>query len=175
MAASALAGTAWAAVKRTEVVKSTTPADDAKGLDANVPACVSVSSQFERVVVLRMKHQTDLLAALEEQVRSQGIRNAIILSGIGSVLSTHYHVVSNRTFPSKNVFLEDSEKGADVVNVSGCVMNGKIHCHVTFSDEGKCFGGHLEPGTRVFTFAVITLGVLPTKANLARFDDKTWR
>ena len=39
----------------------------------------------------------------------------------------------------------------------------------------KAFGGHLEPGTRVFTFAVVTLGVLPDGLDLAKLDDKDYR
>ena len=37
------------------------------------------------------------------------------------------------------------------------------------------FGGHLEPGTNVFTFAVVTLGVLPDNLDLSRLDDKDYR
>lgn len=161
--------------KKTEVVKPTTPADDAKGLSPDVPDSVALSTKFERVVVLRFRHQADLLAGIEKHVREQKIVNAVILSGIGSVISTHYHVVSNRSFPSKNLFIEDPEKSADIVNVSGLVLGGRVHAHLTFADGDKSFGGHLEPRTRVFTFAILTIGVLPDDALLTRFDDKTWR
>ena len=39
------------------------------------------------------------------------------------------------------------------------------------STRDKAFGGHLEPGTNVFTFAVITLGVLDDTVDLSRVDD----
>lgn len=166
---------AWPQVKRTEVTKATTPADDAKGLNPAVPDSVAVSAQFDRVVIVRFKHQADLLAGLEKHVKEQKIKNAVILNGVGSVMATHYHVVSNRSFPSKNTYLEDPTKSADIVNVSGFVFNGKLHPHFTMADGDKAFGGHLEAGTRVFTFAIITLGVLPDDLDLSRFDDKTWR
>jgi hypothetical protein len=35
-------------------------------------------------------------------------------------------------------------------------------------------GGHLEPGTTVFTFAIITLGVLEDGVDLTRFDEPGW-
>ena len=165
----------YSQVTRKEVVKATTPADDAKGLSPDVPDSFAVSSQIERVVLIRFKNQADLLAGLEKQIRDQKIQNAVILSGAGSVLSTHYHVVSNRTFPSKNVYVENPKASADVANVSGYVLKGKIHAHLTFADPDKAYGGHLEPGTKVFTFAIITLGVLPDSLDLSRFDDKTFR
>ncbi len=166
---------AWPQMKKTEVIKATTPADDAKGLSAAVPDSVAISAKFERVVIVRFQHQADILAELEKQVREQKIRNAVILNGVGSVMAVHYHVVSNRSFPSKNTYLEDPAKSADIVNVSGFVIKGKLHPHFTMADSDKAFGGHLEPGTKAFTFAIITLGVLADDVDMGRFDDKTWR
>jgi predicted DNA-binding protein with PD1-like motif len=162
-------------VQRREVVKATTPAEDAKGLSPSVPDVMAVSTQFERVVILRFRNQADLLAGIEKQVREQKIENAVILSGAGSALRAYYHVVSNRSFPSKNMYVEMPEASADIVNLSGMVLKGRVHAHITFADAGKAFGGHLETGTKVFTFAMVTLGVLPGSLDIGRFDDKTLR
>ena len=84
-------------------------------------------------------------------------------------------MVSNRTFPSKNVFVKDPTAPADIVSMNGYVTNGKIHAHLTLANPDKAFGGHLEPGTEVFTFAIVTVGVLPDNPDLSRLDDKTYR
>lgn len=89
---------------RTELTNATTPAEDAKPNSDQVPDVYALSGQFDRIVVLRFKNQTDLLAGLERMVKECKIRNAAILSGIGSVKSYHYHTVSNGVFPSK-IFL----------------------------------------------------------------------
>ena len=47
-------------VKRTEITKATTPAEDAKGLTAGMPDSVPVSSKIERVVMIRLRHHADL-------------------------------------------------------------------------------------------------------------------
>jgi predicted DNA-binding protein with PD1-like motif len=164
-----------AAETRTEVVKATTPADDAKGLNPAVPDVYAIDGKFERVVILRFKHQADLLDGLQRMVKEKNIRNAVILSAIGSVRSYHYHTVSNRTFPSKNLFVKNTEASADIIGMSGYVMDGVIHPHITFSDPDRSFGGHLEPGTTVFTFAAVTIGVLADSVDLKRLDDKTHR
>ena len=166
---------AMAQITKKEVVNPATPAEDAKGLSDSVPNALALSTKLERIVIVRLKNQADLLAGLEQQVRDQRIRNAVILGGMGSVISTHYHVVSNRSFPSKNLFVEDPQASADIVNVNGFVLNGRIHAHIIFSGADKAFGGHLEPRTRVFTFAVIALGILPDAIDIRRFDDKSWR
>jgi len=164
-----------AQVRRTEVVKATTPAEDSRGLSPDVPDSVALSTKIERVVLIRFRNQSDLLAGIEKHVQELRIRNAVILSGIGSALSAQYHVVSNRSFPSRNLIIENPALSADIANLSGYVLNGKIHAHITFADPDKAFGGHLEAGTRVFTFAVVTLGVLPDDIDVSRFDDKNWR
>jgi predicted DNA-binding protein with PD1-like motif len=55
------------------------------------------------------------------------------------------------------------------------ILKGKVHAHVTLANPDKAFGGHLESGTSVFTFAIVTLGVLNDEADLSRADDKTYR
>jgi predicted DNA-binding protein with PD1-like motif len=55
------------------------------------------------------------------------------------------------------------------------VIDGRVHAHVTFANSDKAFGGHLEAGTTVFTFAVVTVGVLSDGADLSRVDAKTYR
>ena len=164
-----------AAETRTEVTRATTPALDAKPNSDAVPDVYAIEGKFERVVILRFKHQADLLAGIEQMVKEKKIRNGVILSAIGSVRGYHYHLVSNRTFPSKNIFIKNPEAPADITGMSGYVIDGQLHPHITFSNEKQAFGGHLEPGTEVFTFAAVTIGVLGDDVNLKRLDDKTYR
>lgn len=170
-----LALPATAQIVRTEVTKATTPELDAKGVSADVPDVYAVSAKIERVVIMRFKYQADLLAGIEEMVKKEKVKNAVFLSGIGSVRNYHVHSVSNRTFPSKNVFTKDSSAPADIVSINGYVIDGKVHAHMTMTDATKAFGGHIEPGTNVFTFAIVTLGVLSDGIDLSRVDDKTFR
>ncbi len=160
---------------RTEIVKPTTPHDDSKANSAAVPDAYAISGNFERVVVLRFKYQTDLLAGLEKMVKEQKIKNAVILSGVGSVRNYHIHSVSNRDFPSKNLFIKDPGSPADIISINGYVIDGRLHPHMTLTTGEKAFGGHIEPGNSVFTFAIVTLGVFGDGVDLSRIDDKTYR
>jgi predicted DNA-binding protein with PD1-like motif len=154
---------------------SPNPADDAKGLSDKVPDVYAIPSQFERVIVLRFKFDTDILAGLQKMVKQEKISNAIILSAFGSVRGYQVHQVSNRTLPSKNMFVKDPTGPADIIGMSGYISKGVMHPHITLATPDKAFGGHLESGTIVFTFAVVTIGVLPDSADLSHLDDKSYR
>ena len=150
-------------------------AADARENSAAVPDVYAVPTQFEQVLIFRFKYQVDLLAGLEQMVKENKIKNAVILSGAGSVRGYQVHQVSNRTFPSKNMFVKDPTAPADMIGMNGYVMNGRIHAHVTLANPEKAFGGHLEAGTTVFTFAIVTVGVLPDSLDLSKLDDKSYR
>ena len=160
---------------RNEVTNATTPAEDGKANSPSVPDVYAIEGKFERIVILRFKYQVDLLAGLERMVKERGIKNAVILNGVGSVRGYHVHVVSNRTCPSKTVFMKASEAPADIIGMSGYVMDGRLHPHITLADANHSFGGHIEPGTTVFTFAIVTLGILADGADLKQLDDKNYR
>jgi predicted DNA-binding protein with PD1-like motif len=161
---------------RREIVNAApNPADDAKPNSATVPDAYAVTTQFERVLIFRFKYQVDLLAGIEKLVKENKIRNAAILSGAGSLRGFQVHQVSNRTMPSKNVFVKNPTAPADLIAINGYIINGKVHAHVTLANPDRAFGGHLEPGTEVFTFAIVTVGVLPDSLDLSKLDDKTYR
>ncbi len=166
----------WAQQTRREIVNSArTPADDTKPNSDTVPDVYPIDTQFRRVVILRFKFDTDLLAGLEKMVKQEKIRNAVILSAAGSVRGYQVHQVSNRSFPSKNMFVKDPTAPADLIAMNGYILGGKIHAHMTLANPDHAFGGHLEPGTAVFTFAIVTLGVLEDGLDLSKLDDKTYR
>jgi predicted DNA-binding protein with PD1-like motif len=140
----------------------------------DAPAVHTIPSPINRVVVVRLKNKTDILEGLKQAIEREKIKNAVIISGFGSVGAYNIHVVSNMDLPYKNTFTKASGP-FDVLTVSGMVIGGNIHAHITLSNLRKTTGGHLEPGTSVLTFASITLGVLSDSANLARIDDPEWR
>jgi len=145
--------------------------DDVRPNSDRVPEAYALNASVQRVVVLRFKFGTDLLAGLQRMVKEEKIRNAVILSGFGSVRNFQVHQVSNREMPPKDVYVKNPSAPADIISMSGMVAEGRVHPHITLANADKAFGGHLEPGTNVFTFAVVTLGVLDDKVDLSRLDE----
>ncbi len=166
---------AFAQVTVRQLTRAAKPDEDARPNNPAVPDVYALEAQFQRVLVLRFKYKTDLLSGLESVVREQHINNAVILTAIGSVRNYQVHAVANRTFPSSDVYVKDATGPADILGMSGYVLNGRIHAHITLSTGETAFGGHLEPGTNVFTFALVTIGVLKNDADFSRLDDQTNR
>jgi predicted DNA-binding protein with PD1-like motif len=169
----AMAGALSAQITQYEITKATP--DDAKPNSDRVPDVYAIPGQFQRILVFRFKYDADLLGGIETMVKQQKIKNAVILAGAGSVRNYHIHSVSNRTLPSKNIFTKNPTEPADIVSMNGYIINGAIHCHMTMTTGEKAFGGHLEPGTTVFTFGIVTVGVLSDDVDFTHLDDKSYR
>lgn len=146
----------------------------AAGAEPAVPAVVTMPTQFQKVMIVRLKNGTDILEGLREAVAKEKIKNAVILAGIGSVTQSSFHLPVTKTFPPKDEMLGGSEV-VDVISANGYVIGGRVHAHVTFSDKNRAVGGHLEPGSKVYTFIAITLGVLDDKVDLSQIDNWKWR
>jgi predicted DNA-binding protein with PD1-like motif len=114
------------------------------------------SFAVSRFVALRLDPGEDVLLSLRTAVMDQGIRNAAILSGVGSLDRYHFHVVKTTNMPPGNTFIR-GEGPFDILTVTGLVVNGEVHAHITFSNTELAMGGHLEEGCRVLTFAVVVM------------------
>ena len=159
-----------------QVVRHPATPEDRRPNDPKVPSSYALSGRFDRVLVLRMKNKTDLLSEMEKQVKQQNIRNAVILSGIGSVRGYRVHNVAGRDYPVPDMFVSAPNTPADLIGMNGYIVNGNIHAHVIMAAGDKAattISGHLEKGTEVLTFAIVTVGVLNT--DLGRVDDATYR
>lgn len=114
-----------------------------------------VSNSF-RTVFVRLDPGEDVLDSLRAAVTEQGIKSAAFISGVGSLDRYHVHVVKTTNLPPGNTFFS-GEGPFDILTVTGFVIDGEVHAHITFSNPDLAMGGHLEQGCRVLTFAVIAL------------------
>ena len=125
------------------------------------------TTEIKRLVLVRLNPGDDILLSLREAVRRENIQNAIILEGLGSCTSHHYHVVASSVNPPKEIYTK-AEAPADIVNINGFVINGRVHAHITFTNDKVAYGGHLEEGVNVLTFSAIVLAEIDT--DLEHYD-----
>jgi uncharacterized protein len=114
------------------------------------------TGNIRRLHVLRLDPGDDVLLSLRKYVKEQNIEHGVILGGIGSVTSYHFHVVSSTDLPPQEAYPQ-GEGAYDIAAMTGYILGGRVHCHILFSDDKIAFGGHLEEGCRVLTFNVIPI------------------
>ncbi len=99
----------------------------------------------------RFEHGADLLQALEELVEKEGIK-AGALSLIGAVQEARVAFFDQASKEYKTIeFPASMEILSCIGNIS--LKDGKpfAHVHIVLGDkEGRVWGGHLLPGTKIF-------------------------
>jgi len=99
----------------------------------------------------RLQRGDDLLEALTAAVQREGVRLGRV-EALGAVEKARVGYYNQTTFAYEYLDLDrDLEILALVGNVSLRDGQPMVHAHVTLGDgQGRAFGGHLAPGTRVF-------------------------
>ena len=160
--------------RRTITNPSPNTKDDSKPNSSAVPDAYALVGHFDRIVVIRMKNKANLLAGIMKVVKEQNIKNGVILSAIGSLRGYEVHSVTNRDLPTQDTIVKNPTQPVDLVSMNGYVINGRIHAHMTLATPDKVIAGHLEPENEVYTYAVVTIGVM-NDTDLDKIDDKAYR
>jgi predicted DNA-binding protein with PD1-like motif len=160
--------------RRTTTNPSPNPKDDSKPNSSAVPEAYALTGHFDKIVVIRLKYKANLLAGITKVVQEQHIQNGVFLSAIGSVRGYEVHQVTNRDLPTQDTFEKNPNQAADLVSMNGYVINGRIHAHMTLATPERVIAGHLEAENEVYTYAIVTIGVM-NDTNLDKIDDKTYR
>ncbi len=135
----------------------------------DLPDVHVVASEIKKIKIIRLAPGTDMLEGLNRAVKDNNIKNAVIMAGIGSVTDYHYHVVGDRNLPPVNIFTK-APVAKDLTSTQGYILDGRVHAHITLSDENSVIGGHLEPGTKALTFIIVTVGLLSDDLDISKFD-----
>ena len=122
----------------------------------------SHESPLTRMILIRVDPGEDLLDGLQRAADEHNVQNGIFVSGAGSIRRYHFHVVSSTDLPPENAFVK-GDGAFDIVAITGCVLGGRVHAHITFTDDSSTLGGHLEPGCEVLTFAMVALAETPAR------------
>ncbi len=111
-------------------------------------------SSSARFYALRLEPGDDVSSCLDAFIASAGLRAAFIASAVGSLTKAVIRFANRPTGTTLEGHFE-------VTSLVGCLGEGGSHLHLTLSDgEGRCIGGHLLPGSSVYTTLEIVIGEL---------------
>lgn len=116
----------------------------------------SVQAKQGPAYVLRPAYGTDLVQELQDFVQKEGI-NLAWISGVGAVVKANLRFYNQVEKSWLDIAVN---KNLEVINLTGNIslLNGEpiVHVHITLSDEeGRCYGGHVGPGTMVFNMEIL--------------------
>ena len=129
--------------------------------------------RIDRIIMGKLRMNIDLLQGIEELVKREGVRNGVILSGIGALKKATFRnlkILPPDLKVEKNhrLYLE-LEQPMEIVSLTGWIAtreDGKAEVHAHFSastvveDKVVTLGGHLIPGTLTSLKVVIVIGIV---------------
>jgi len=128
------------------------------------------SSKAGRVFILRLDKGDLALESIIEFVKKEGIRDGVVVSGIGTFDYCTLHMVMTTGIPAVEHFKKWEDKPLELSSVSGIIADGKPHLHAVVSDHKETWSGHLEEGCRVLYLAEFVIIELE-KSNLTRIPN----
>jgi predicted DNA-binding protein with PD1-like motif len=116
----------------------------------------SATMNVSRVHILRIDPGEDVLSSVKDFLEKTSVRQAIVLGGYGTLAADRLHWVTHNRIPSENVIAR-SEGGIEILGMSGLVVDGEPHIHVTLSTQQGAYGGHMEEGCTAYVMCEIFL------------------
>ncbi|MCL2771819.1 MAG: DNA-binding protein [Oscillospiraceae bacterium] len=121
---------------------------------------IFTGSAFGKVHVLRIDRGEYLLESIENFIASKNIRNAAVVSAIGTLDYCVMHMVGTTTLPPVDEFVKWEDKPLEITSIDGVIADGSPHLHMTVGDREHAYAGHLEHGCRVLYLAEVVIGEL---------------
>ena len=115
------------------------------------------TDRIGRIFILSLEPGDYILESIKELIKKENVKDAIVISAIGTLDEYRMHYVLTTSFPPKNKFEHWKDKPLELAHIGGIIANGEPHLHVLVSDPEKAYAGHLEDGCRVLYLAEITV------------------
>jgi predicted DNA-binding protein with PD1-like motif len=144
------------------------------------------SQNIERLVQFRVKPDVDLLKAIEEAVKAEGVRAGVIVSGLGALKKALFRNLkvfpkSYPVTPKDRLYLEVTAP-MELVSLGGWIApktggGVEVHAHYSAStvenEKVVTLGGHLTEGTICGIKVVVAVLVLAEGGVCADMDGNT--
>lgn len=115
------------------------------------------TKEIGRIFTLRLDKGDYLLESINAMVAREGIKDAVVISAIGTLSSCVLHMVMTPDYPVVEHFEHWDDKPLELSSIDGIIANGKPHLHATVSDHEKAYSGHLEEGCKVLYLSELVI------------------
>lgn len=125
-----------------------------------------------RTFVLRLDQGDMVLENINELITKEGIKDAVVISAIGTLDMCVLHMVTTTGYPAIEHFERWENKPLELSSIDGIIADGKPHLHAVVADSEKAYSGHLENGCRVLYLAEIVIMELKSMDLTRVYNDK---
>ncbi len=110
------------------------------------------SLDIAKIHILRIDPGEDLLLSVRKFLAESGLRQAVVMSGYGTLAAYSLHWVEHNHIPTNNLFRK-GEGGIEILAMNGLVVDGKPHIHMALSNPDGAF--RRAPGRRQHRLRVV--------------------
>jgi len=108
-------------------------------------------------VVVALEPGEMLLESIRRAAQERGVRNGVVVSGIGTLKNLRMHYITRTDFPPADEVV-DIARPLELLSVSGIIADGEPHLHVVVScGMEEVYAGHLEDRSEVAYLAEIAM------------------
>lgn len=127
--------------------------------------------EFGRIIVMHLKKGDLLLESITEGLAKEGVKNALLVSGIGSLRKLSMHgIKSCSNHPDDYYYTINAP--VELGCLQGIVLDGTPHLHgVCSTPDGKTYVGHLEPGSEIQFLGELSFIEIPDMKLTRRLDE----
>jgi uncharacterized protein len=130
-----------------------------------------IDSGFGRTIFIKLDRGEKLLETIQSVIVGEKIKNAVVLSAVGTLERASFHRVKNcAEIPEEEMILLDG--AFELSSLQGLVLDGAPHLHMTITDHDRTYAAHLEPGSIVLYVAEILLAEIKGFENVKRIIDE---
>ena len=109
-----------------------------------------------RILTVSLQRGELLLEGIRQAIEENGIRDAVVLSCIGTLSSMTWHRVTTLDAKPREEY-PTVHGPLELCALQGLVVEGVPHFHIVCSDANGTYAGHLEPGCEVLYLAEVVL------------------
>ena len=109
-----------------------------------------------KTIVLRLERGDLLRESITEAMLAEGVRDAVVVSGIAALDEAHLRMATNCGFPVEYENF-DLREPLELGSLAGTLICGELHLHGVIGSPAHTWAGHLLDGCRVSYLAEVVL------------------
>jgi predicted DNA-binding protein with PD1-like motif len=96
------------------------------------------TQEIGRTFALRLDQGDYLLESINELIKKEIIKDAVVVSAIGTLDKCVLHMVMTTGYPPVEHFERWDDKPLELSSIDGIIADGKPHLHTVVSDQVNC-------------------------------------